>query len=87
MTTEDVYLQHATRTQKYVAERSRSIQQGSVPTAGNKSTIPYTEIIAWKQTHWKQDVKAFTRFMSSTVFIPIYRYKRNVPANFYFWGV
>jgi len=28
-----------------------------------------------------------TRFTSSTVFIPIYRYKRNVPVNLYFWGL
>jgi hypothetical protein len=52
---------------------SRSIQQGSVPTAGNKYTIPYTEIIAWKQPHWKQDVKAFPKLLQDMLYI-IYLY-------------
>jgi hypothetical protein len=55
---------------------SRSIQQGAVPTAGNNSTIPYTEIIAWKQPHWKLDVKAFPKLLQDTLceFHCIYTY-------------
>jgi hypothetical protein len=49
-------------------EISRTIQQGSVPTAGNKYTIPYTEIIAWKQPHWKHDVKAFPKLLQDTLY-------------------
>ena len=55
---------------------SRSTQQGSVHTAGNKSTISYTEITAWKQPHWKQNVKAFPKVPEDTLneFHSIYTY-------------
>jgi hypothetical protein len=51
---------------------NKEIRRGNIMNytamVGHKHTISYTEIIAWKQPHWKKGVKAFLKLLQRTLY-------------------